>query len=209
MKITPHYHYQYHPIHRHQPPQLPFPWPHKLLRLPLRRGAWPWSMSIRLGRPRFSRISPPRRCACAGCSPNFYRGSPLGRKVCGGGGGGSSWSHPCAGAPDHHQEPSSPGTKISLKVPPLGVVAYGDWGHVLQAPARGRPAIVGSSSATSAGTNPPLSPRTEFPPIPSDDLHLPAPLHASARWWRGERGGLYLVPRLLPCRPLQSYQFGL
>ena len=36
--------------------------------------------------------------------------------------------------------------------------------------------IGGSSAADSAGTNPPLSPQTEFPPILDNDPHLPAPL---------------------------------
>ena len=39
----------------------------------------------------------------------------------------------------------------------------------------------GSSAAASAGTNLPLYPRTEFPPIPADDTHLTAPLCAIPR----------------------------
>ena len=35
--------------------------------------------------------------------------------------------------------------------------------------------------------NPPLSPQTQFLPIPTDDPHLPTPLHTTARWWRRER----------------------
>ena len=52
------------------------------------------------------------------------------------------------------------------------------------------------SAAASAGTNTPLSPRTEFLPIPVNDPHLPAPLHVSARWRSGELRVLYPVPYL-------------
>ena len=45
---------------------------------------------------------------------------PRGEGVREGGGGGSGWSHPCVWAPNHQQQPSSPGTQICLGVPPWG-----------------------------------------------------------------------------------------
>ena len=95
-------------------------------------------------------------------------------------GGGSCWSHPCTGGALPSSAPIIPGDPNLPGGPPLGVVAYGVWVPVIQSPARGRPTIVGGlPPPLSRGRIPPLSLQTEFPPIPANDLHLPAPLCTS------------------------------
>ena len=111
-------------------------------------------------------------------------------------GGGSGWSHRCVGVPDHHQHPSSPGTQICLGVPPLGVVAYGFWGPVLQSPASGRPTIVGGLHIPlPCGRIPPslrgYNFRPSLPIIPISPL-LCALVCVVTAWG---------APRPLPCPP--------
>ena len=85
---------------------------------------------------------------------------------------------------------------------PLGVAAYGIWVYVIQSPAQGRSTIVGIIPPPVPQRQiSPLSPRTEFLSIPSDDPHLPAPLRESAKWWRGERRGFYPSPVHSPVIP--------
>ena len=55
----------------------------------------------------------------------------------------------------------------------LGVVEYGVLGPVIQAPARGRPTIVGGLQPSLPREKSHLSLRTEFLPIPADDPHSP------------------------------------
>ena len=58
--------------------------------------------------------------------------------------------------------PIIPGEPNLPRGPPLGVVAYGVWGPVIQAPARGCPTIVGGL--------PPLIPWGKILPLPADRI---------------------------------------
>ena len=51
----------------------------------LRGGARLWSVFISPGKPNFFRGSSPGRKSFPGCSPNFARGPPIRRMLCGGG----------------------------------------------------------------------------------------------------------------------------
>ena len=99
---------------------------------------------------------PPRRNAFPGRSLNFSRDTPLWGR-CAGVGGVQVGRIPARGLPaiisTHHPR----GPKCA-KGSPLRVVAYGVWCPFLQAPVRGRPAIV-------EGLPPPL-PQRQIPPSP-------------------------------------------
>ena len=128
---------------------------------------------------------------CPGRSPNFSRGPPLGGKVCRGGGlvslRGGARPSTAPIIPRDSNFPRGP--------PPRG---GGVWGLVSCSP---RPFAWapdhsgGSSAAASARTNPSLYLQTEFPPIPVNDPHLPAPLCASPR---GDSVGSAAASTLFP-----------
>ena len=89
----------------------------------------------------FSRGSPPERNACPGHSPIFYRVPHLG-----GGGlrgeGGVRLVTSLRGGARPSSAPILPKDPNFPRGPPLGVVAYGVWGHILQTPVGGRLTIV-------------------------------------------------------------------
>ena len=58
--------------------------------------------------------------------------------------------------------PIIPGDPNFTRGPPLGVVAYGVWGPILEAPARGSPIIIGGLLST--------LPREQIPPSPADGI---------------------------------------
>ena len=132
-------------------------------------------------RPTLIGVHPPGRNACPGRSSIFSRVPPLRGKVCGGGGGGVRLVAYLRGDARQSSAPIIPGDPNLPRGSPLGVVAYGVWGPVLQSPACGRHTIVGGLTASlPQGRIPPL-PRTKFTPIPANDPHLPlfcAQVHA-------------------------------
>ena len=123
--------------------------------------------------------------------PKFFQGSPpRGEGVQGGGSRIPARGRPTINSTHHPQ-----GLKFSQGSPPRG---GGVWGLVSCSP---RPFAWapdhsgGSSAAASARTNPSLYLQTEFPPIPVNDPHLPAPLCASPR---GDSVGSAAASTLFP-----------
>ena len=124
-------------------------------------------------------VHPPGRNAFPGRSPRFSRGPPLGGKCAGG--GFQVGCIPAQGFLAIIRTHQPRGPKFSLVSPPRGI---GIWDLKSCSPSlcTGAPDHSGGSSAAAhAGENTPLSQRTELPPIPAYDLHLPATLRASAR----------------------------
>ena len=146
-----------------------------LLWLPLRRESIPdWCPSALETQNLLGFPFPGEMCLPAAAP--IFRGPNLGGKVY----GGFRLVVSLRGGARLSSAPIIPGDRNFPRDPPLGVVEYGVWGPVLQAPAQGPPTIAGGFLPPLPRLQPPpLYPQTEFLPIPANDPHLPAPIHAS------------------------------